>query len=235
MDSLTLLANASGLDVRLREEARSSQASGNGFGLVLFDVDEFKPFNDRHGHAAGDALLAALARQVQAEAEAGDYAARYSADGLGLVLRRAPAQAVLAAAERVRAAVAGTNLSLGKLLEPQGRFGNGTPPLPPSPANAPFQSGLARLRAGQLSAAAEAFRAALQLDADHTASIMELAYLDLRQSLSAAQLAGNFQVTLSGGVSTYQAGDTAETLIARADAALGRAKQGGRNQVQLEA
>ena len=64
---------------------------------------------------------------------------------------------------------------------------------------------------------------------------MELAYLDLRQTLSAAQQAEIFRVTLSGGVSWYQAGDTPETLIARADAGLARAKQTGRNRVQLSA
>jgi PleD family two-component response regulator len=84
-----------------------------------------------------------------------------------------------------------------------------------------------------LGKAGEAFRAALEGDANHTPTIMELAYLDLRQSLSPAQLAETFRVTLSGGVSTYQAGDTPETLIARAAAALAQAKQAGRNQVQL--
>ena len=108
------------------------------------------------------------------------------------------------------------------------------PLLPPSPANALFQRGLIRLRAGQIAKASEAFRAALEGDADHTPTIMELAYLDVRNSLSAAQLKETFRVALSGGVSLYRAGDSPETLIARADAALGRVKQAGGNQLQLE-
>jgi PleD family two-component response regulator len=60
---------------------------------------------------------------------------------------------------------------------------------------------------------------------------MELAYLDLRKALSTTQQSTPFRVTLSGGVSIYQAGDTPETLIARADAGLAQAKQAGRNRV----
>ena len=200
---------------------------------MLFDVDHLLPFNERNGHAAGDALLTVLARQVQAAAIPGDYAVRYAGDGLGLVLRRESAQAVLEVAKAVQAVVAATDLSLAKLLEPDARYGDSDPQLPGSPANALFQNGLKHLRAGHAGQAAEAFRAALEGDANHTPAIMELAYLDLRRSLSVMQLAETFRVTLGGGVSWYQAGDTPETLIARADAALARAKQTGRNQVQM--
>ena len=233
MDGLTRLANMDGLTTRLREECQIGQTRASGFGVVLYDVDHLLVFNAERGHVAGDALLAALAERMRVVLRADDYAARYGGDELALVLRRPSAQAALADARAVQAAAVRGQFSLGALLQPEARYGASAPLLPPSPANAQFQHGLKYLQAGQANEAAEAFRAALASDAKHAPSEMELAYLDLRQSLSPAQLAETFQVSLSGGVSWYQAGDTPETLIARADAALARAKQTGRNRVQL--
>jgi diguanylate cyclase (GGDEF)-like protein len=231
MDVLTRLANAEGLAARLREECQIGQTRLSGFGVVLYDVDHLLVFNAERGHVAGDALLAALAQRMRGALQADDYAARYGGDELALVLRRASAEAALTDAKAVLAAADSAEFSLGALLEPGARYGANAPQLPASPANAQFQRGLTRLQAGQPSEAAEAFRAALAADANHIPSIMELAYLDLRQALSAAQLAEPFQITLSGGLGWYQAGDTPETLIARADAGLAQAKQAGRNRV----
>ena len=59
MDGLTRLANPEGLDARLHEEIQISGSMAQGFGLALFDMDEFTTFNERHGHVAGeDAILA---------------------------------------------------------------------------------------------------------------------------------------------------------------------------------
>ena len=58
LDALTGLGNRRAFDVRLAEQV----AQGLPLTLALLDLDDFKQVNDRHGHPAGDALLAAVGR-----------------------------------------------------------------------------------------------------------------------------------------------------------------------------
>ena len=54
--------------------------------LLFLDVDRFKQINDRHGHAAGDAVLCAVARRLVAGVRATDLVARLAGDEFVLVL-----------------------------------------------------------------------------------------------------------------------------------------------------
>src|SRR5579859_3881274 len=213
MDGLTRLSNPRGLEARLQEEIEFSQTTQQGFGLVLLDVDILGTFNQQWGHAAGDGLIAALARRMQDRLPAGDYVARYAGDEFALVIRRPSAQAVGELAEAVRAAIAASEFSLGQLLRPEARYAAGEVLLPPSAANVEFQRGLRCLQAGELEPAHEAFRSALVRDARHVPTIMELEYLALLTTLPTARLDETFRLTLSGGVSMYRADDTPQALI----------------------
>ena len=64
-DSLTGLSNRRYLEARLREEAGRTRRHGSPFALMMIDLDDFKRYNDREGHPAGDALLAAVARVIR--------------------------------------------------------------------------------------------------------------------------------------------------------------------------
>ncbi len=72
--------------------------------LLYVDVDRFKDVNDRHGHAAGDAVLVEVGRRLRAVARTGDLVARLGGDEflLGARLPRAAAPAV---EQRVREAL----------------------------------------------------------------------------------------------------------------------------------
>jgi diguanylate cyclase (GGDEF)-like protein len=54
--------------------------------LVYLDLDQFKPVNDRHGHAAGDAVLKAVAAALLREVRASDIVARVGGDEFAVLL-----------------------------------------------------------------------------------------------------------------------------------------------------
>ncbi|MDE0359104.1 MAG: GGDEF domain-containing protein [Gammaproteobacteria bacterium] len=73
--------------------------------LVLFDVDDFKRFNDRHGYPAGDRVLAAVAT-VFGKASANAFAARLGGDEFVVIFGHMSAGRVRSAADRLARAVA---------------------------------------------------------------------------------------------------------------------------------
>jgi diguanylate cyclase (GGDEF)-like protein len=54
--------------------------------LVLMDIDDFKEFNDRHGHRYGDYVLTEAAGEMLAELRSTDFLARYGGEELGLIM-----------------------------------------------------------------------------------------------------------------------------------------------------
>ena len=106
-DPLTGLANRILFTERLRE-AIARDAQGQGMFAVLFvDIDHFKQVNDRLGHQAGDRVLVAVARRLEACVRPGDTAARLSGDEFAVLLQRLdrPHEATLVA-ERIQREIA---------------------------------------------------------------------------------------------------------------------------------
>jgi len=102
-DALTGLPNRALFERRAAEmlaEARAGEAS---FVLLYADADSFKPINDRHGHAAGDAVLIETATRIRSCLRARDVAARLGGDEFAVLLA-APSGAD--AAERVTGEIA---------------------------------------------------------------------------------------------------------------------------------
>ncbi len=116
-DPLTGLANRKAFDYRL---ARLFEAlpQARPAALVLFDLDRFKPINDQHGHAAGDAMLRAVAAAAAARVRSLDLLVRLGGDEFAVVLERCPADVAARVAEDVRSAVSAVRLPWeGHLLE----------------------------------------------------------------------------------------------------------------------
>lgn len=78
-DPLTGLANRRQLERDIAREFAAARR-GRDLAVVMFDLDGFKDYNDRHGHLAGDDVLRAFAAALTAETRAMNLAARYGGD-----------------------------------------------------------------------------------------------------------------------------------------------------------
>ena len=100
-DPRTGLANSRAFDDGLGR-ALAGADDGEPNAVVIFDLDNFKGFNDRHGHAVGDEALRAFAGVVRGSLREGDLAARYGGEEFVALLRGLDAAAAASVAERIR-------------------------------------------------------------------------------------------------------------------------------------
>lgn len=84
-DPLTGLPNRRYLDVELDRELAAAER-GRPLSLVLFDLDQFKAYNDAYGHLAGDAALRAFAGILEDETRTMNFAARFGGDEFVAIL-----------------------------------------------------------------------------------------------------------------------------------------------------
>ncbi len=82
-DPLTGLLNRRALSARLSERFADSRTVP--FVVAMLDLDHFKPVNDDHGHAVGDAVLCALAARLTSSLREGDLVARLGGDEFALI------------------------------------------------------------------------------------------------------------------------------------------------------
>lgn len=104
-DSLTGAANRRCFDEVAPRELDRAARLHDAVSLIVVDADHFKLVNDTHGHPAGDAVLAALARVLRQAARQVDLVARLGGEEFALLLPGTDLGGARAAAERVRLAV----------------------------------------------------------------------------------------------------------------------------------
>lgn len=105
-DELTSLYNRRYLMSRLVEEVALAKRHNYRLSLIMIDVDQFKQFNDMHGHQQGDRVLRLLAKRLRDCTRAGDLVARYGGEEFAVVMQEADKTAALKQAERLRSEIA---------------------------------------------------------------------------------------------------------------------------------
>ena len=106
-DALTGLANRRAFTARLDEALERFGRTGTPVGLIMLDLDDFKPVNDTWGHQAGDEVLVEIGRRLREAVRATDVAARMGGDEFAVVLEAAgEPNEVATLAARLDAAVA---------------------------------------------------------------------------------------------------------------------------------
>lgn len=106
-DPLTGLANRRVFEHFLSEFVASSETTGSPLVLIVCDIDDFKAFNDKHGHLVGDQVLRFVARVLQANVRDFDLVARCGGEEFAVILPNCELDGAVAIAERIRAGLAG--------------------------------------------------------------------------------------------------------------------------------
>lgn len=105
IDRLTGLRNYSYFIDRLDEERKRSDRFGSRVSLIMIDLDHFKPFNDKYGHAQGNELLKHMAGIFKAQVRGVDIVCRYGGEEFAILLPNTGHAASYEIAERIRATV----------------------------------------------------------------------------------------------------------------------------------
>lgn len=105
-DPLTGLANRRRLMKSLKREMYRAREKGAAVGLIIVDVDLFKPYNDTYGHVAGDAALTAIAQALVRATRKRDMVGRLGGEEFACLVVDTDAETVNAIAERMRKFVA---------------------------------------------------------------------------------------------------------------------------------
>jgi diguanylate cyclase (GGDEF)-like protein len=119
-DPLTEIRNRRGFERELKRSLAYVKRHGTSAALLYVDLDGLKRINDRYGHAAGDAVLKALAMVLSRHVRASDVLARIGGDEFVVLMwncsetdAQSKAEALEAAIARMTATHAGARIAVG--------------------------------------------------------------------------------------------------------------------------
>jgi diguanylate cyclase (GGDEF)-like protein len=106
IDPLTDVFNRRAFERELDRAVAHSARYGGSIALIFVDLDGFKSINDRHGHAAGDAMLRGIAASLRANVRASDVVARLGGDEFAVMLWNVTESGALAKAAALETVIA---------------------------------------------------------------------------------------------------------------------------------
>ena len=101
-DYLTGLYNRRYFYERCAEEIRRSERHNMSFSFAMFDIDDFKVFNDSEGHLAGDAVLKEIAHIAKKSLRADDVICRFGGEEFAVIMPQTAKEEAFVVAERLR-------------------------------------------------------------------------------------------------------------------------------------
>ncbi|MDT5123344.1 MAG: hypothetical protein QOC96_2826 [Acidobacteriota bacterium] len=113
-DPLTGLLNRRYLIERLAEELRRSKRQDYAMSFMMIDIDDFKIYNDRNGHQAGDLALEMTAQCLKSALRGADVASRYGGEEFCILLPQTTLEEAAAIAERIKRRVLRMRFPHGK-------------------------------------------------------------------------------------------------------------------------
>jgi diguanylate cyclase (GGDEF)-like protein len=113
-DALTGLLNRRYLEERLTEELNRSRRNVTPMSFIMIDIDDFKRYNDRNGHQAGDVALELTAQCLKSVLRTEDVAARYGGEEFSILLPQTTIDEAGFIAERLRQKIKNTEYPFGR-------------------------------------------------------------------------------------------------------------------------
>jgi diguanylate cyclase (GGDEF)-like protein len=113
-DPLTGLVNRRYLEERLQEELDRSKRHHFAMSFMMVDIDDFKAYNDAHGHQAGDLALEMTAQCLKTALRSADVAARYGGEEFSILLPQTGLAEARAIGERIRRRIERTQFPHGQ-------------------------------------------------------------------------------------------------------------------------
>jgi diguanylate cyclase (GGDEF)-like protein/PAS domain S-box-containing protein len=113
-DGLTSLWNRRYFVELLERELMRADRDGSPLSLLMLDIDYFKHINDQYGHAAGDAVLVALAAHFQVQLRQVDVIGRLGGEEFGIGLPGIAIEEAMGVAERLRGTIAAMHVLVGE-------------------------------------------------------------------------------------------------------------------------
>ena len=101
-DPLTHMFNRRFIEDAVEKEVAQAQRVGYSIGFLMIDVDDFKEFNDVHGHKVGDQVLIALANYLSSSVRRDDFVCRYGGDEFLVMIKDLPSTEIQTRAESLR-------------------------------------------------------------------------------------------------------------------------------------
>ncbi|MDD5541706.1 MAG: GGDEF domain-containing protein [Acidobacteriia bacterium] len=112
-DALTGIYNHANFHERLQSEIARAQRFSSQVSLILIDIDDFRKFNEQHGHIVGDQALVVLGQIVRTYLRKYDIPARYGGEEFAIILPDATLEDAQKVAERIRQTVLEREIATG--------------------------------------------------------------------------------------------------------------------------
>ncbi|HEX3028895.1 MAG TPA: GGDEF domain-containing protein [Clostridia bacterium] len=112
-DKLTGLANRHYFDQKLNEEAEYSDSTGNPLNILIFDIDNFKKFNDSYGHVWGDKLLTLFSDIVKQNIRKSDIPVRFGGEEFLIIIRDLDSFMAKSVGDRIRRQLENQKIYIG--------------------------------------------------------------------------------------------------------------------------